>query len=127
MGTQAPDSKTSSEAKGGIKWLRDLVCPSREGLHSGVRLALGVLANVVLAMWVLPQLGHVTDPEYAPINAIRVCLEVLGPCTALVIMVPVFVFGRDIPRLLAIGLSFLPAYIAFAGFCDATSLWLSGR
>jgi hypothetical protein len=49
------------------------------------------------------------------------------PCAALLSMLPVLLFGRDVPRLISIGLSLLPCYVAIAGFCDAFSLWASGR
>jgi hypothetical protein len=39
----------------------------------------------------------------------------------------VFLFGRDVPRLLAIGLSFFPGYIAILTLRDAFSSWSSGR
>jgi len=125
-----PEEKSSGlrrEHKREAKCVRNLLLPSRSNLHTVARLAFAALANVVLAVWVLPQVGHVTDPTHSPANAFWTCLEVLLPCAVLLVLLPVFVFGRDVPRLLAIGLSFLPGYIAVAGVGAALSLWSSGR
>jgi hypothetical protein len=104
-----------------------LVFPGRDNLHPYVRLAFAALANIFLAVWVLPKAGHATDPEYAISNWIWPALMVVAPCAALLSTVPVLLFGRDVPRLISIGLSFLPCYVAIAGFCDVFSLWLSGK
>lgn len=72
-------------------------------------------------------MGKMFDPSYAFANAIRVFVEVTAPCMILLTLLPVILFGRDVPRLLAIGLSVLPAYVAVAGFGDAWSLWVNGR
>ncbi len=124
-GTEA--SGVRHDPKRGNKGVRTLLFPSRERLHPWARLGLAALLNVALATWVVPKLGHAADPTYSPFNALSACLEVLLPCTALIIVVPVFLSGRDVPRLLAIGLAFLPGYVAIAGLCDAFSLWSSGR
>lgn len=107
--------------------MRWLLVPSREHLYPWGRITLAVVLNVALAMWVVPNLGHATDPAYSRTGAFSACVEVLLPCTALLVALPVFLLGRDIPRLLAIGLCILPGYVALAGFSDALSLWLSGR
>ena len=100
--------------------------PNRDNLHSSLRLAFGGVANLVLILWVIPHLGNVRDPGYSPINALRPSIEVLIPGVALLTMAPVFFLGRDVPRLLAIGLSFLPGYTAFVGIGATLSLWLGG-
>jgi hypothetical protein len=95
-------------------------------LHPYLRLAFGTAANIFLAARVVPQIAHVRD-DYSAVNALRASLEVVVPCAALLAMLPVVFLGRDVPRLLAIGLSFLPGYVAIFGFGDALSIWLSGR
>ena len=70
----------------------------------------------------LPQIGHIRDPEYSRLNALWTIAEISIPCATLLVVVPVFVLGRDIQRLIAIGLSFFPAYIAIAGIGSALSL-----
>ena len=102
--------------------LRRHVFPSRDNLHPYIRLAFGGVANLALILWVIPHIGNVRDPEYSPVNALRPAIEILIPCAALLAMAPVFFLGRDVPRLLAIGLSFLPAYVAVAGFGAVLSL-----
>ena len=102
----------------GSKGVRHFLLPSR---------ALGALLNIVLAVWVVPRIGHVTDPEYSSSNALRAALMVAAPCAVLLTTLPVLLFGRDVPRLISIGLSFLPCYVVVVGVCDAFSLWASGR
>lgn len=109
---------------------RNRICsllPHKDRLHPYVRLGLGVAANVFLAVWVLPQLGHIQDSAYSLTNALQISLEVIIPCATLLVLAPVFLLARDIPRLLAIGLSFFPAYVAVVGLGAALQLWSSGR
>jgi hypothetical protein len=104
-----------------------LLFPSRERLHGSIRLALGVIANVALGVWVFPQVGHTSDPQYSPANVCMVCLGFLAPTITVLALLPVFFLGRNIPKALALGLSFFPSYVAVAGFGDAISLLLGGR
>ena len=104
-----------------------LLLPHKDRLHPYVRLGLGVATNLCLAVWVRPQFGHIQDPAYSLINAFQAGLEVAVPCATLLVLAPVFLLGRDIPRLLAIGLSFFPAYAAVIGFGAALSILTSGR
>jgi hypothetical protein len=104
--------------------LRGLLFPYRENLYAHGRLALAAALNFALAIWVLPQIGHVTDPDYSRANVLWACVEVGLPCAALLALIPVVLFGRDIPRLVALGLTFLPGYVAVVGFGTAFSLWL---
>jgi hypothetical protein len=110
----------------GARPVWDILFPSRQKLHACTRLAFAAALNLLLGAWVLPQVGHVADPDYSSGNAFWACVEVGLPCAALLALLPVVLFGRDIPRLLALGLSFLPAYVAVAGFGTAFSLWLGG-
>lgn len=99
-----------------------LVLPHRESLHPYVRLAIAAAANIFLAAWVLPQIGHIRDPEYSLLNAVWTAVEIVIPCATLLVLAPVFLLGRDIHRLIAIGLSFFPAYVGFVGIGSALSL-----
>lgn len=123
---EAPGSESSPPAGRKRSRIYSLL-PHRDTLHPYVRLGLGVAANVLLAVWVLPHLGHIQDPTYSPLNALQACLEIVVPCATLLVLAPVFLLGRDIPRLLAIGLSFFPAYVAVVGLGAALYLWSSGR
>jgi hypothetical protein len=98
-----------------------LLLPHRESLHPHVRLAIAAAANILLAVWVLPQIGHIRDPEYSLLNAVWTAVEIVVPCATLLVLAPVFFLGRDIHRLIAIGLSFFPAYIAVVGIGSALS------
>jgi hypothetical protein len=118
----APHS-SDQESKG----VRRFLLPSRAALHPWPRLAFGALLNIVLAMWAVPQIGHVTDPEYSSSNALQAAVMVAAPCASLLTTLPVLLFGRDVPRLISIGLSFLPCYLAIVGLCDTFSLWTRGR
>jgi len=102
--------------------ISSLLLPHRDSLHPYVRLAIAAAANILLAVWVLPQIGHIRDPEYSVLNAVWTAVEIVLPCATLLALAPVFVLGRDIPRLLAIGLSFFPAYVAVVGIGSALSL-----
>lgn len=101
---------------------RSFLLPHRETLHPYVRLAIAAAANILLAVWVLPQVGHIRDPEYSLLNAVWTAVEIVIPCATLLVLAPVFFLGRDIHRLIAIGLSFLPAYVAVVGIGSALSL-----
>jgi len=107
--------------------VRRLLVPSAKNPHCAARIVTGAAANVALAIWVLPGLGKMFDPIHTFTNALQALLEVTVPCAALLVLLPVILFGRDVPRLLAIGLSFLPAYVGIAGLEGAWSLWLAGR
>jgi hypothetical protein len=96
--------------------------PPRESLHPYVRLTIAAAANILLAVWVLPQVGHIRDPDYSLQNALWTIAEIAIPCATLLVLAPVFILGRDIQRLIAIGLSFFPAYIAVAGIGSAFSI-----
>ena len=102
--------------------IRRHLFPNRDNLHPNMRIAFGGIANLLLVVWVLPHIGNVHDPEYSLINAIRPAIEIVIPSAALLVMAPVFFLGRDIPRLLVIGLSFLPAYVAIAGLGSVLGL-----
>lgn len=104
-----------------------MLWPSRDRLHPTARLVFAGLVNVALAIWVVPKLGHATDPTHAPVNAVWISLEILVPLAALLVLLPVFLFGKDVPRLLAIGLSFLPAFVAVMGIAAAISLCFPAR
>jgi len=80
------------------------------------------LGNIILALTV-PHLGWMREPVYSVVNVFWACLEVAVPSLVLMVLLPVFLFGRDTPRLLALGLSFLPAYVAVTGLAQAASLW----
>lgn len=113
---QFHEQPSASRGKNCKRQFRRHFLPNRENLHTNLRLAFGGLANVVLIVWVIPHIGNIRKPEYSLVNALRPAIEVVIPSAALLIMAPVFFLGRDIPRLLAIGLAFLPAYVAIAGF-----------
>lgn len=111
----------------GSKGVRRFLLPACGALHPWPRLIIAALINVALAVWIAPQIGHVTDPEHSIANATRASLMIALPCATLVSTVPVLLFGRDVLRLISIGLSFLPCYVAVVGLCDAFSLWAGGR
>jgi hypothetical protein len=115
------------DPKSGKTGVRRFLLPSRSSLHPWPRLAVAAALNIALAIWMVPQIGHATDPQYSINNAVWAALMLAAPCAALLSTVPVLLFGRDVPRLISIGLSFLPCYVAIAGFCDAFSLWSSSR
>lgn len=96
--------------------------PHRENLRPYSRLAIAAAANILLAVWVLPQIGHIRNPEYSLPNALWTIVEIVIPCATLLVLAPVFILGRDIQRLIAIGLAFFPVYIAIAGIGSALSL-----
>lgn len=91
------------------------------------RIVLAALLNLALAICVVPNLGHTADPTHSRSNLIEAFVEVLLACTALLTLAPVFWSGSAAPRLISIGLSFLPCYVVIAGFCDALHLWTSAR
>lgn len=104
-----------------------MLWPSRERLHVAARLIFAGLANIALAIWAVPKLGHATDPVHSPVNAFWISLEILVPLAALLVLLPVFLFGKDVPRLLAIGLCVLPAFVAVMGIAAAISLCFPAR
>jgi len=99
-----------------------LLLPHRENLRPYTRLAIAAVANILLAVWVLPQIGHIRDPEYSLLNALWTIAEIAIPSATLLVLAPVFVLGCDVKRLIAIGLSFFPAYVAVVGIGSALSL-----
>ncbi|MCO5051658.1 MAG: hypothetical protein M9920_05090 [Verrucomicrobiae bacterium] len=99
--------------------------PHRGNLHPNLRLIVGGLFNLVLVIWVRPHLGAATDPAYALANALRPLVAVALPSVTLLVLLPVFFLGREVPRLLAIGFSFLPAYVLAVGLMMALSLLLN--
>jgi hypothetical protein len=124
---EASGSGSSQPARSRSSRVHFLLLPRRSSLHPHIRLVIAAAANVFLAVWVLPQFGHIQDPAYSPINAIQISVQVIIPCATLLILAPVFLLARDIPRLLAIGLSFFPAYVAVVGFGAVIDLWAGGR
>jgi len=102
------------------------LCPSKERLRPWARLAFAGFLNLVLAMWFMPRLGHVADPAHLPYNALSAFMQVLLPCLALLAVIPVFVSGRDVSRLLAVGLLFLPGYVFIVGCYNVFCFWLGG-
>lgn len=112
---------TSDETRPGEQWrrrggrFRRCLVPSRESLRPYLRLAFGAAVNVFLAVWLVPRMGKVRDPEYLLANFVVPALALAVPCAGLLVMVPVFLWGRDVTRLLAVGLCFLPCYVLICG------------
>jgi hypothetical protein len=94
--------------------------PSPERLHAGTRISLGVCLNVALAVCITGPLGR------SP-GLLGAILDVALPCATLMVLLPVFLWGRDVPRLLAIGLSFLPAFTAVGAIPQVYSFWSANR
>ena len=92
-----------------------LLLPRRDKLHAGLRIAVGALGNCLLAIYVLPHVGHMQEMKFVGALAATTVLQAALPLVILLILLPVFLFGRDVPRLLAIGLSVLPCYLAVTG------------
>jgi drug/metabolite transporter (DMT)-like permease len=122
-----PAGQASPPDKRGKRRTHPWLFPTRERLHPHVRLALTVAVNIALATWVVPRMGKVRGTEYSLANGLQTALEVGLPCAALLALLPVFLFGRDILRLLAIGLFFLPCYVVVTGIGYAFWLWSIGR
>ena len=119
---QIPADRVPPLAGGPKRRTANIFRPHRENLRPYSRLAIAAAANILLAVWVLPQIGHIRDPEYSLPNALWTIAKIVIPCATLLVLAPVFILGRDIQRLIAIGLSFFPAYIAIAGIGSALSL-----
>ncbi len=92
-----------------------ILYPTRGHLHPSLRIAVGAAINVLLAA---PMVLHF-QPPFLPG---WILAQLLVPVVALVILLPVILRGRDVPRVLAIGLSFFPAFLVITGFKEALSL-----
>jgi hypothetical protein len=95
--TQERRPETSSaphNPQQGSKGVRRFLLPSRDALHPWPKLIVAALINVALAVWIAPQIGHVTDPEHSTANAIRPALMIALSCAALLSTVPVLLFER---------------------------------
>lgn len=119
--TKNPGNEAESQRKKGSALL-----PRRERLHVPVRIGFGIAVNVLLATWLALHLEHVGDPYHGKVGLAWLAVMLVAPVAALTILAPVVISGRDVPRILAIGLAFLPAYVAVLGFGEAFSLWQSG-
>lgn len=91
--------------------------PNAKNLHPWLRIALGLVVNVVLARFLIPNLGIISNTEnkyYEPINAPWQWTASLGSLIALMALVPVSVFSkRPCERWVAFILMPLPLLVAF--------------
>ncbi len=88
---------------------------------------MAALLNIAIAKWVFPLVGKEMDPTYAPFNAISVLLQVTPSCAALLCLIPVFVWGRSVAKVITFGLALLPTLTMISGFGEAYSLWHASR
>ena len=87
---------------------RDIVFPRTRSLRVTWRIALGVIINLILVFFVVSELGKTG-------SATKELLAVALPVLAITSLVPVIGLGRDVPRLLAIGLCIIPGYVFVVG------------
>lgn len=95
--------------------LASLFLPRRDKLHAPPRIAVAALGNCLLALYVLPHISMAQEIKSVPSMAATWAIQAALPLAILLILLPVFLFGRDLPRLIAIGLSVLPCYLAAVG------------
>jgi hypothetical protein len=100
--------------------------PTRESLNSTPRLAVALVLNVTMAIYVLPQIDRVwsiRDYRYAPLDWLWISVIVVIPMIVLAALVPVMLFGLHLRRWLAIILGIFPAYLALAGWIQLVDVW----
>lgn len=88
----------------------------RPSLLTWVRLVVGLVANISVVLWVVPKFAG-TKWKAADLFLIAI------PLIAVIILIPVIWRGRDVARLVAIGLCVLPAYIFLQGCMAIVEFW----
>jgi hypothetical protein len=82
----------------------------------------GAAVNAFLVTAISLHLDRTGDPYRGQIGVLWL-LGVLGvPVAAIIALIPVIAVGRDVPRLLAIGLSVLPVYVVAVGLGQLFSI-----
>lgn len=81
-----------------------------------MRIAVGLAANLGILLWVVPKLAG-TKWRASDLFIIAI------PLVAIITLIPVIWRGRDVARLMAIGLCVLPVYIFFHGCLAIVELW----
>jgi hypothetical protein len=98
---------TGDSERGGFL-LRAAIFPRSQCLHAPLRIALGAALNLALALRVIPELGKTANAGFE-------LLAVALPAIAIPTLMPVICMGRNVPRLIAIGLCLVPAYVLAVG------------
>lgn len=98
-------------------WWKQALIPRRTSLLVSLRLAVGLVANITVVLWSVPKLA---GSKWSALDLLHIAI----PLFAIIILISVICLGRDVARLLAIGLCVLPVYI-FLHICMAIiELWL---
>jgi hypothetical protein len=106
----------SGEKKSHSRWKRWFV-PTARNLHPWPRLAVGLVQNVTLVLFLIPDIGiisNLVNIYYERINLAWQWTASLGSLVAVMALLPVIIFSRkSIEGWLALVLILLPLGIAF--------------
>ncbi len=106
-----------------MKWL----IPKPDNLHGQWRIALGVLTNIVFAIYAIPireRLCDIQDYQYVKLNLKWEFGMALIPLLVLMVLLPVVASKNIFHRWIAIALSILPAFRAVATWIQLAEIWL---
>ncbi len=96
--------------------IKSWLFPGKENLNVKWRSALGLIANLALASYVVPRRALVFDQlsHGSPTSLVWTYVMAVAPCAMLLLLLPVIISRNLFYRWLAIGLCFFPAYLVVA-------------